>query len=233
MRRSSRPRRRAASAGFTLLELLLSLAIVAFIMGMIYEGLQTALRAADSGEALIDRTSKVRVTHEFLRHQLTRLLPLAFSQDESRSVGLVFEGDGRKIRYVGPMPGYLGRGGPYVQELEIAGGQLLFRHWLLNGFDADKIIRNDDDTLLLLDGIRAASFAFRTTDREGKVTDWKDRWEEPQTTPVMVRLKIDFKPETRLNWPDLEAPTLVDANVNRQFFQNQPFSPALNPGNSQ
>lgn len=227
---ASRPH---AATGFTLLELLLSLGIVAFIMAMIYEGMQTALRAADSGEAMIDRTSRIRVTHEFLRHQLTRLLPLAFAQDESRSVGLVFEGDARKIRYVGPMPGYLGRGGPYVQELEIAGGQLLFRHWLLNGFDADKIQRNDDDTLLLLDDIRSASFAFRTTDREGKVTDWTDRWEERQTTPVMVRLKIDFKPESRLNWPDLEAPTLVDANVNRQFFQNQPFTPALNPGNSQ
>lgn len=216
---------RTRQSGFTLLELLLSLSIVAFIMAMVYEGLQTALHATESGEALIDRTSKVRVTHEFLRHQFTRVLPLAFEQDETRSIGKVFEGGERKIRFVGPMPGYLGRGGPYVQEYEIAGGQLLFRHWLLNGFDPDKIDR-DEDPLLLLDGIRGGGFDFRSTDREGKVTDWNPRWEETQVTPVTIRLRLEFKPETRLIWPDLEAPALVDANVNRQFFQNQPFSPA-------
>jgi general secretion pathway protein J len=215
---------RSIQSGFTLIELLLALGIVAFIMTMVYAGLQTALRAADSGEAQIDRTSKVRVTHEFLRHQLSRILPLSFEQDQARNIAKVFEATRNKIRYVGPMPGYLGRGGPYVQELELAGGQLLFRHWLLNGFDPQKIDRKVKP-LLLLDGIASGEFAFRKIEREGKVGRWESQWEESQSTPVMIRLKLRFKPEMRLFWPDLETPTLVDANVNRQFFQAQPSTP--------
>ena len=215
----------ARSQGFTLVELLLALGIVAFIMTMVYAGLQTALRSADAGEAHIDRTSKIRVTHEFLRHQLSRILPLSFDQDEVRNLARVFEGERNKIRYVGPMPGYLGRGGPYVQELEIAGGQLLFRHWLLNGYDPDKIDR-DVKPIRLLEGITSGSFAFRGTDREGRVTRWAQKWEETQATPVMIQLRLAFKPDTRLVWPDLETPTLVDANVNRQFFQSQPMDAA-------
>lgn len=217
-------RRRPAQGGFTLVELLLALGIVAFIMTMVYAGLQTALRAADSGEAQIDRTSKIRVTHEFLRHQLSRVLPLSYQQDTARNIAMVFEGSRNKLRYVGPMPGYLGRGGPYVQELELAGGQLLFRHWLLNGFDPDKIDRREKP-LLLLEGIASGEFAFRTVERDGKVGRWNSKWEETHATPVMIRLKLAFKPEIRLFWPDLETPTLVDANVNRQFFQAQPTSP--------
>lgn len=215
------------SKGFTLVELLLSLGIVAFIMTMVYAGLQTALRSADAGEAHIDRTSKIRVAHEFLRHQLSRILPLSFDQDEVRNLARVFEGERDRVRYVAPMPGYLGQGGPYVQELEIAGGQLLFRYWLLNGYDPDKIDRSSTP-IRLLEGISGGSFAFRGTDREGKVTRWASKWEESQATPVMIQLKLKFKPETRLVWPDLETPTLVDANVNRQFFQSQPLDAGAN-----
>jgi general secretion pathway protein J len=217
----------ARARGFTLIEMLLAVSILAFIMAMIYSGLSSAIRTTETGTAEIDRNSKIRITHEFLRHQLNRILNISFAQDRVRSLGVVFEGDSRKIRFVAPMPGYLGSGGPYVQELEIAGSQLLYRFWLLNGFDADKIDRSQKPLELLKD-IRRAEFSFRSVDNQNKITDWTKRWQDSQFPPVVIRLNIEFKPESKLRWPDLVVPMLVDANVMRQSFGSQ-----FNSSNSQ
>jgi len=212
--------------GFTLIEVLLALGIIAFLMAMIYAGLSSAIRSSERGGAEIDRTSKIRVTHEFMRHQFSRMLPLVYAQDRVRGTGEVFSGSARKIRYVAPMPGYLGRGGPYVQELEFTGKQLLFRFWMLNGFDAEKIDRSEEP-IVLLDQIRRLEFNFRGVDNQSKIGDWSQSWETPQFPPVMVRLRIEFDPESRLVWPDLAVPMLVDANVNRAPFGAQFNSGAI------
>jgi general secretion pathway protein J len=222
---------RAASAGgFTLIELLLAISLLALLFAMAYAGLRGGIKAADAGEALIDRTNRVRVAHEFLRHQLSRILPLAIEQDTSTGEVTVFEGERSKIRFVGPMPGYLGSGGPYVQELEIIrdgrNRQLVFRHWLLNGFDVDEADRDDALPVRLLDGIRGGGFEFRTVDDNGEISSWEDRWENQAQTPLMIRLELDMADGSRLVWPTLDVALVVDAgstrgNVRGNFFNTQ------------
>lgn len=215
---------------FTLIELLLAISLLALLFAMAYAGLRGGLKAADSGEALIDRTNRVRVTQEFVRHQLSRLLPLAIEQDTSTGEITVFEGDRTKIRYVGPMPGYLGSGGPYVQELELIrdgrNRQLVFRHWLLNGFDVDEARRDDALPVRLLDGIRRGSFEFRTVDDRGEITDWQSDWDNQAQTPVMIRLELQMDDASRMVWPTLDVAMVVDAgstrgNAGGAFFNTQ------------
>jgi general secretion pathway protein J len=224
------PRNRFQAGGFTLIELLLAISLLALLFAMAYAGLRSGLKAADAGEALIDRTNRVRVTQEFLRHQLSRLLPLAIEQDTSTGQMTVFEGDGSKIRWVGPMPGYLGSGGPYVQELEIIrdgrNRQLVFRHWLLNGFDADAARRDETLPVRLLDGIRRGGFEFRTVDDSGEISNWESDWENQAQTPVMIRLELQMEDGSRLVWPTLDVAMVVDAgstrgNAGGNFFNTQ------------
>ncbi len=214
--------------GFTLIELLLAISLLALLLGMAYSGLRAGLKAADSGQALIDRTNRVRVTQEFARHQLSRLLPLVFAQD-SAGIGSVFEADRNKMKYVGPMPGYLGVGGPYVQELELLrdgrSRQLVFRHWLLNGYNADEIDRDQALPIRLLDGIRRGGFQYRGVDDQGVPTDWMERWEDVTQTPVMIRMAFEMEDGSRLVWPTLDVTMVVDAgsrgNSGGAFFNTQ------------
>jgi general secretion pathway protein J len=224
------PRNRFQAGGFTLIELLLAISLLALLFAMAYAGLRSGLKAADAGEALIDRTNRVRVTQEFLRHQLSRLLPLAIEQDTSTGQMTVFEGDGSKIRWVGPMPGYLGSGGPYVQELEIIrdgrNRQLVFRHGLWTGFDADAARRDETLPVRLLDGIRRGGFEFRTVDDSGEISNWESDWENQAQTPVMIRLELQMEDGSRLVWPTLDVAMVVDAgstrgNAGGNFFNTQ------------
>lgn len=213
-------RRATRDRGFTLIELLVAMTLVALLMMMVYEGLRTGQRAAETGQAFIDRTNRLRITHEFVRQQVGRLMPLAYKQEGSTGKLFMFEGDGEKIRFVAPMPGYLGYGGTYVQELElIRDGRyrsLVFRHWLHNGFDEDEI-DDSEPPILLLSGIRDGTFRFRGLTPEGKVGDWEERWEDSQLTPLSIQLELEMSPESRIEWPLLEVVMMVDGGATRGF----------------
>jgi general secretion pathway protein J len=221
------PRRIDRQRGFTLVELLVAIALVALLMVMVYEGLRSGQRAAETGQAFIDRTNRVRITHEFLRSQIGRLMPLPYKQDTTNGKLYIFEGDDQRIRFVGPMPGYLGFGGTYVQEIEIirdgAAKSLVYRYWLHNGFD-EKNIDDSEPPVLLLEGIQNAEFRFKGINPEGKVSDWRSDWEDPQLTPLVVELKMEMTAESRMEWPLLEVAMMVDGGSTRGF--NAGFFPS-------
>ncbi|GMU43244.1 MAG: hypothetical protein AMXMBFR25_12300 [Lysobacterales bacterium] len=194
--------------------------LVAMLMVLVYEGLRSGQKAADSGQDFIDRSNRLRITHEFVRQQLSRLMPLAYKQDQSNGKLYVFEGDSEKVRFVAPMPGYLGYGGTYVQELElIRDGRwrsLVFRHWLHNGFD-EKEIDDDEPPILLLAGIKDGGFRFRGLNPEGKVGDWDKDWKDAQLTPIEIKLELQMSPDSRIDWPLLEVVMMVDGGATRGF----------------
>jgi general secretion pathway protein J len=222
-----RPRVAGRQQGFTLIELLVAMTLVVLLMTLVYEGLRSGQKAAETGQAFIDRTNRLRITHEFVRMQVGRLMPLAYKQDPTNGKLFLFEGDHEKIRFVAPMPGYLGFGGTYVQELElIRDGRfrsLVFRHWLHNGFDEKKIDKSEPP-ILLLSGIGNGGFRFKGVNPEGKLGDWTERWEDPQLTPMSIQLDLEMSPESRIDWPLLEIVMMVDGGATRGF--NAGFLPS-------
>lgn len=205
--------------GFTLLEVMLAILLLALLLAGTYGAIRTAVHAMHSGESAIDRTNRLRVAQEFMRHQISRIMPLAFAQDKNTNTNLVFDGRRNAMRFVAPMPGYLSKGGPYVQTLTFAGNrrggkQLLFTDEMLNGFDIDQ--KSDDaEPSILLDQIADGRFEFRTLDEEGKMTDWSDQWDDPSMTPVMVRVVVSMLPEARIEFPEMEIPLLLDIGARR------------------
>ena len=201
-------------SGFSLLEILLALTLLALLMAGAYAGIRTATRSADGGEALIERTSKLRVTQELLRRQLSQALMLPFDERLGTGERIVFEGERDVVTWVSTMPGYLGRGGAYVQQLRLesdAGGQRLeFRHALLNGYDPEEAPVGDGEPVVLLENIDDARFEFRAMGEDGKLGDWTDDWDKAGQLPLLVRVHVEFARSTRMPWPELVIPLMVD-----------------------
>ena len=221
--------RRTAHAGFTLLEVMLAILLLAVLLAGTYGAVRTAVKSMHSGEASIDRTNRMRVAQEFMRRQISRIMPLSFGTDESTGANRVFEGDGKSMRFVAPMPGYLSNGGAYVQTLTFAGRgrggkQLLFQETMLNGFDPE-LLPSDSEPSLLLDEIDDGHFEYRTLDEEGEMTDWSDQWEDPSTTPLMVRVVVRMSDKARIQFPVMEIPLMLDVGAtggNRRFNAGMP-----------
>ena len=222
-----------ARAGFTLLEVMLAILLLALLLAGTFGAIRTAVHAIHSGEAKIDRVNRMRVAQLFVRRQVSHIMPLAFGQDDTTNTNLVFEGQGNYMRFVAPMPGYLSKGGPYVQTLALVGNsrggkQLLFTDSMLNGFDPDAKA-GDNEPSVLLDQIDDGRFEYRTLDDQGQLTDWSDHWDDPSLTPVMVRVVMRMSPDAHVDFPDMEIPLILDVGASRA---NRPGA-ALIPGGVQ
>lgn len=206
---------RRGAGGFSLLEMLLVIVLLAMLIGGAYSGIHAAANAMRAGEAAIDRTDRLRTAQEFLRHQLSRILPLAWASDQNNGTNYVFDGNDHHMRFVAPMPGYLSRGGPYVETLELVRGsgglQLQFDDMMLNGFDVDKAKSANEQPVVLLDRIRSGRFEYRTLDENGKLTDWSSTWQDPGVTPLMVRIDLTMETGVQVPWPVLDVPLMLNA----------------------
>jgi len=202
------------TAGFTLVELLLAITLMSILLGLTYTGLRAATRSSHRGEQLLAAGGELRAAHQFIRRQLNQMLPLSYAEtDDAEAERIVFEGDETHIKYVAPMPGYLGTGGPQVQVVEVVndddGGYVVqFSHALLQGFTDDRLL--DRDPVLLLEGVKSAGFSFLGKDEEGELTDWSSSWDQPEQLPVAVRFDVEFEEGLNLEWPELAAGVRVD-----------------------
>lgn len=196
-------------AGFTLVELLLAVTLLALLLALAYGGLRAASRASDRGQEVLEEASRLRITHQFVRKQFNLMLPLAFeATDDDPPLRVSFYGDRDRVIFVGPMPGYLARGGPQVQQFELRDGaeglQLEFSHAPLQEFERERLL--DRDPVVLLTGLQGGGFAFQAPPEEdGAPPAWTDDWEESSLMPEAVRLDVDFGDEAMVRWPELVA----------------------------
>lgn len=209
--------RRLHQGGFTLLEVLIAFTLLALMMALIYAGLSTGARSSAKGEKFIEETERIRITQQFVRRQLASALPLIMRSDEEENVideqPEMFVGEERYMRFVAHMPGYLGFGGPHIQEFELVSGrdglELMFNHRLLGSEEAD----DDSEPILLLSGIASGAFAYRSIDGAGEVGDWEPEWEEVGTIPKLVVIDLKLDDSTRHTWPQLTISPAIDTGA--------------------
>jgi len=215
---------RSTSRGFTLVEVMLAITLVSMIMALAYGGFRASIRATTSGEALIEQTNQLRISHQFVRRQLSLAQALIIEQGEEVDRQIRFIGERDYVRFVAPMPGYLSYGGSYVQELRIEPGEdglaLVYYYAMLNSYEPGEIEATDG--IVLMESVADGSFRFLGMDPEDQSPYWEEFWEETDTLPLAVSLEMNLDRGNGLTWPDLIAPVMIDS-------MNQPGRPGRQP----
>src|SRR5262245_35771661 len=106
-RRQTRSPRQTAEAGFTLLELLISMTLLGFLMVLVFGGLRFGTHAWANSEARSSGTDDIRLAQTFLRHSLERAYP-HFLYADPASAHVDFSGTANEIVFLGPAAGALG-----------------------------------------------------------------------------------------------------------------------------
>ena len=113
------------------------------------------------------------------------------------------------------MPGYLGFGGPQVQELEFVQGdehlELVLSHALLQGFEESFLYEREP--VLLLDKVQSAQFQFLGRDEDGELGDWVYSWDDEANLPAAVALEIEFIEDVYIDWPLLTTSVRIDSGA--------------------
>jgi general secretion pathway protein J len=213
------------AAGFTLLEILASLVLLALLLLGVYSGIRTASHGVRSGTAAVERIDQLRSAQEFLRRELAQSLIQPISHND-RGEDIYFVGNSHEMRYVAPLPGYLGKLGPQLQRLQ-----------LVDAGDGDSRLELSLAVLppdgqppqplgepqVLLDHIRNGSFGYRGVDTQGHAVAWSGTWADGRLLPQLIRIELQV--EGNYAWPRLEVP--LRANP---FNSNAPAGPGVRSG---
>lgn len=207
------------SRGFTLVELLLAITLLSILLALAYGGLHATTQATDRGQTILEESGKLRMAHQFVHKQLNQAIPLAFNQEDGKTTEgdkpEIFDGTSTSIRFVGPMPGYLGFGGPQVQQLSIVSGEhgleLVLEQAPVQGFEESRLAERAP--ISLIDHIASAEFSFLARDEDGELLPWSPVWEATDTLPLAISLDIEFEKGSYTDWPLLVAAIKIDSSV--------------------
>ena len=198
--------------GFTLIELIVATSMLAMGLALVFASLRGAGRATVRAEQSAQRQERLRAVQGFLRTQLTAAMPIPFEFDSDTGQANFLRVSPTRLEYVASMPGYLSRGGPYLQTLELVPGpqgqRLMFQHQMLG---SDGPLKAERAPLVLLDGIAEGAFEIRNVDQNARPQRWESRWDVSAQLPPMLRLRLRFRDPAR-QWPEfVVAPRLAVA----------------------
>lgn len=193
--------------GFTLVEVLVATSLLAVGLAIAFATLRGATRATGRAEVIAQRDEQSRAVQGFLRTQLNAALPIAYQFNTDTGEARFLHGSADKLEFVALMPGYLSRGGPYLQTLEFTEGnrgrKLVFSFQLLT---ADGAKQAEREPVVLVDGIAEGKFKFRTLAPAGGPGEWQPEWKASAQLPPLVGLDIRFSDPAR-HWPEFVAAT--------------------------
>lgn len=185
-----RPARRSGERGFTLVELIVALTILALIAAALFTALRFSARAWEAGEMRAVAASDAAAIRSFLRARLRSAQPATVSTGP-RSEMVAFSGDEQSLRFAGPMPPEVGLGGLYLFTLEQPPGGPVMLDWRLIRPTGPIDIADGRrrPRRLFAAGIRVR-FRYFGALEEGAEARWHFRW-QAEKLPWLIELRFD------------------------------------------
>jgi general secretion pathway protein J len=195
----------ALHRGFTLIEVTIALVLLALMASVLYGSLSLAGTSWDRGELKAQQTGEMRLTEDFLRRTLTSQHPLRFQKVLEKP--LYFVGTSDSLSYAAALPGRAGAGmyffkiavTPYGNASRLTLARMIPDYAATSAPDFA-----NPDVSILADGVAEARFAYFGRDPGAADTvtpSWRDRWDDPQRLPDLIRM--DVKLANGTSWPPL------------------------------
>lgn len=199
-------KRVARQRGFTLLEILLALALLAFVMLGVWGAMRGAARVTHSADAVMAQSEAVRTVQQFLRRYVGAAGPQPFVTADG-SAAQMFRGDATSMEYVAPLPMQSGHAGLYIQtvSLQKEGGGMSLR-LAYQPYTEDQSADGQPIEHVLLTDLRDGKFEYLATAAFGKPPAWRDDWQATNGLPLAVRVHLDPAWRTRVGFPDMVIP---------------------------
>ncbi|WMJ67782.1 type II secretion system protein J [Stenotrophomonas sp. 24(2023)] len=193
------------AAGFTLIEVLLATVLLVGGLALAFASVRSAMAVSQRGEAIAAASERMRAVEGLLRRQLSAALRSPIEPLDPTREPVYFLGQAQQMLFVADVPGYLGRGGPYLHTLQVqgeAGAQRLTLGLVLlqKGERIEETPPRAPE--LLVDGLQSVQLRYRGIDAAtSQLTEWLPRWEDTRRLPLLVEIRV--RPAQGAPWPPL------------------------------
>lgn len=201
---------RKRSRGFTLVELIVALVLLALAASILFGSISLATQSWDRGEAKAEQTRQMRLATQFLRVTLHTAYPVRI-QPTGESA-LPFAGTSDQISFPGQLPERVG-GGLYYFHLGLTptddsrSWKLTLQRVVPDYKSAEPPSFSDAETSVLAEGINSIKIQYYGSPfMEGadlQPPTWRDKWDDKMQWPSMV--KIEVVPLVGPAWPAFVA----------------------------
>ena len=199
----------SASAGFTLLELLVSLTVLGFIAALAAGALDLGSRVWERTSGTVEALDEAFGAQDFLRELLAATYPAPRGEPGRNTVE--FTGTRHSIEFRAPSPLSQTSHGYVPMRLFVDDERNNRRLVLSVGEGGGE--GGGDRRLVLLDRLQEAAFGFFGTDDGGTTRAWREDWTDRQRLPGLIRVSISFAPTDPRAWPDLTIAPVVDVDA--------------------
>ncbi len=202
-----------AQRGFTLLELLISLALLGMMMVLLFGGLRLGMRSWDTVQVKVDNMNSVRSVEGFLRREMERVYPYRWNPGPAQK--FAFVGERYKVNFVAPLPSRIGVGGLYAIAMELEqnseGRRLTWKHVPIDPQMKDFSALDQVKEMVLvnteLNKVDDIWLSYFGREKDGADAKWADHWDSITTMPLLIRIQVHFTDGSE--WPDfVVAPSL-------------------------
>ena len=190
-------------AGFTLLELVVGIAILALITTLLVNVLGTGIAATAQLDRRIERIELAHHVHRLLRERLEMVRPQGWEKEGRRLP--VFVGEAGGIRFITTRPPWPDLGGLALDWLYLNNGQLMLAERPFAGaYDTRTGYAINDGKILARDiGTLSVSYFGRPGRQRAA---WHRKWTH-RDLPDLIRVRIAWRDGQR--WPDLVVHPLL------------------------
>jgi general secretion pathway protein J len=195
--------RRNPLRGFTLLEVLVVMALLSVVMLALGSSLTTVSQAEQKIDERMARMDAMRVTVAFLRATVGRASARKVAAPPPIGTRVLFTGAAQAVEWVGVMPARYGAGGRYFFRLglETASGVpalvMRFAPWA-DGAGFPDWTRAD--SRVLVEGVQEFAIRYEDANAPGR---WSNEWSIPARLPIQLQLSVAT---TAAVWPPINLP---------------------------
>lgn len=192
--------------GFTLLELMIGLALLGFLSILMLSGLEvtgSAWHRVDShGAAGRER----QAAEDQLRRVLVQAAPLPVA-DAFGEQSVDFIGEEQTLSFLAPLPERFGARIIVRYRLD-RDGTALRLGWSLPDGEAGDLTADNPPTVLLGD-LASLAISYFGQDDPTEPPHWQQHWENRKTLPALIKIELGEAGAETAGWPDLVVAPMI------------------------
>lgn len=201
-----------SEAGFTLVELLVALALFSLLVTLLFDNIRFGLHAWKRGSAHVEHVEHSMISQDLVRRLIGNLYPMVVTKGGSPRID--FDGSKDGVSLLGNAP-----------IVANGGGRFRFRFSVERQQDRTDLVMRSTPELadpqesamttrtLLLSDIDRAEFSYLGEVAAGRSVQWSDHWTRRSDVPKLVRVRVVFRSGDERVWPELLVAPRIAADV--------------------